>query len=87
MPFFFYKELSLHNIILEDDALQVVKVKAVSFNIHNWSKYSQLVDDTRKMLNSLFSLQIHHISRIANKVAHGLAQAAIRQFIDQFWME
>jgi hypothetical protein len=37
--------------------------------------------------NSLSSWQIHHISRIFNKVAHGLAQATVRQFTDQVWME
>jgi hypothetical protein len=50
---FFYKELSLHNIILEGDVLQVVK--AMSSNIYNWSRFRQLVDDTRIILNSLFS--------------------------------
>jgi hypothetical protein len=30
-------------------------VKVVSFNIHNWIRFRQLVDDTRIMLNFLSS--------------------------------
>jgi len=50
---FFYKKLGLHNIILKGDVLQVVK--AMSSNVYNWSRFRQLVDDTRIILNSLFS--------------------------------
>jgi ribonuclease HI len=81
----FFKELDLHNIILEGDALQVVKV--VSFNVRNWRRIEQLVDDTRIMLNSLSSWQILHISRIANKAVHDITQVAIKQFIDRIWMK
>jgi hypothetical protein len=42
---FFCTELRLHNIILEDNALQVVK--AASSNICNWNRFGQLVDDTQ----------------------------------------
>jgi hypothetical protein len=50
---FFCKKLGLHNIILEGDVFQIVK--AVSSNVRNCSRYDQLVDDTRIILNSLFS--------------------------------
>jgi hypothetical protein len=49
----FCKELCIYNIILEGDALQVVKV--VSSSAHNWSRFRQLVDNTRIILNSLSS--------------------------------
>jgi hypothetical protein len=43
-------------------------VKAVSSNDHNYSRFGQLVDDTRIVLNFLSSWQIHHINRITNKM-------------------
>jgi ribonuclease HI len=81
----FSKDLGLQHIILEGDALQVVK--AVNCPSRNWSRFGQLVEDTRMVIHSFSSWRVSHISRVANSAAHGLAKAAVKHIIDQVWME
>jgi hypothetical protein len=76
----FYKELGLHHILLEGNA--------VTFKYLNLSRFGQLVKDTRIVLNSYSNWQIHHIfNRIANNVAHELAKVVVKRIIDQVLMK
>jgi hypothetical protein len=75
----------VQNIFRKGDAFGVVK--AVSFSERNLSRFGQLMKNIRMILDSLFSWQIHHISRVANNETHGLTEAVAKHIIDQVWME
>lgn len=57
-------------------------IKVVNSKNRNLSSFGQIVDNTRIVLNSLFSCQIHYISRIANNAAHGLTKVIVKHIID-----
>jgi hypothetical protein len=54
----FSRDMGLQSIILEDESLQVVK--ALTTQNQNWSKYGQILDDTKGVLNLLRNWQIQH---------------------------
>lgn len=47
------KELGFHNIILEDDALKIVH--ALCNEAQLWSRYGNLIDDSKLILDGLKS--------------------------------
>jgi len=60
-------------------------VKIVISKDRNLKRFEQIVGDIRIILNSLFSWQIHHISRIVNNAAHDLVKAAVKHTIDHIF--
>lgn len=75
----------MQNILRKGDAFGVVK--AVSFFERDSSRFGQLMKNIHMILNSMFSRQIHHISRVANNETHVLAEAAAKHIIDKVLME
>lgn len=48
----------------------------------NWSKYGQLVEDTREVLNGMIMWYICHVRKYENSATRSLAKAAVQQIID-----
>jgi hypothetical protein len=81
----FGRNLGIHNIILEDNAMEVVHV----FRKENqsWSKYGNLIDNAKITLHSLQSWHVTHIRREENMAAHHLVKASLQHCSKQIWME
>lgn len=79
------RDLGIHNIILEGDALKIVHL--LRNEGQSQSRYDNLIDDLNTMLNNLHSWYVKHVKREANIVAHHLAKAALQQLSEQIWME
>lgn len=69
--------LGLQRVIMEGDALAVAK--GLRQEAPSWCQY---FEDTQSILNSLPFWKATHVCREANGAAHGLAQAALNQFLD-----
>jgi hypothetical protein len=68
----FSRDLGFRKIFLEGDMLQVVN--AVTSRGPNWSRYEQIIDDIKGVLNCMQNWQIAHVRREGNFAAHGLAK-------------
>jgi hypothetical protein len=51
------------------------------------SRYQQLIDDAKIVLNSLHLWYAGHIKMETNFAAHHLVKAAINQSLENVWME
>jgi hypothetical protein len=52
-----------------------------------WNLYGHIVEDTRGVLNNLRSWFVGHVKREANFGAHSLAKEAVKNVLDQIWLE
>ncbi|GLT69897.1 hypothetical protein SLA2020_420100 [Shorea laevis] len=68
-------DLGLDKVILEGDALQIVR--ALNTEGTHWSRYGHLTEEARSLLSSLQSWQVVHVKRQHNGVAHSLAKYAL----------
>lgn len=68
-------DIGLHNLMLEGDALQVVRL--LKDKNPDWSEGGLLIQDNFQMLNSMAGWSVHHVSRQNNHVAHLLAKDAL----------
>ena len=64
----------------EGDALEIVNTLRKEESC--WSRYRQLIKDSRAILNSLQSWVVGHVGREANEVAHRLMKFALGQSLD-----
>jgi len=78
------KWMGFHDIILEEDALQIVNAIKVTGNI--WSNFGHIVDDIKLELRQLRSWRIDHVKRDANTTTHTIAKKAILYVIDRVWV-
>jgi ribonuclease HI len=78
-------DLGLWNILLEGDALEIVN--ALLLDDPSWSRYGHLIDDTKLLLQRFCSWEVQHVKRGANMAAHSLAKGALRQSLEQIWLE
>ncbi len=62
-------------------------VNAVKSTGRNWSKYGQLVEDTREVLNGMIMWYICHVRKDENSATRSLAKEAVQQITDFVWME
>jgi ribonuclease HI len=76
-------ELGLQNIILEEDAKQIVE--AINSTTSKWSRFEHLVDNTQRLLCSLSRWKCVFIHWEANEAAHRLAKAAVTDISDIIW--
>jgi ribonuclease HI len=76
-------DLGFSRIHLEGDALEVVQ--ALKQTGSCWSRYGQIIEDTRSQLNGISGWCVSHTRREANEAAHILAKAAISQSLDCIW--
>jgi ribonuclease HI len=81
----FGRDIGVQNVILEGDSLIVVK--ALQTEAENLSLYGHFIDDTRLLLRQFRTAEIQHVKRQANQAAHGLAKEAVKDCIDNIWME
>ncbi|XP_059436168.1 uncharacterized protein LOC132169100 [Corylus avellana] len=79
------EEIGLHSILLEGDAHLVIV--ALEAKDQNGNTYVHLVEVMRLVLSSFHIWQICHLSRDANKAAHGLVKEAIRHVNGRAWMD
>ncbi|XP_059445445.1 uncharacterized protein LOC132177210 [Corylus avellana] len=80
----FCQENGLHKIIIESDANRVTT--AIQNRGGKTCRFGHLMDDILLILGS-FPSEVRHVKRKANKAAHGLTRAAIKQVIDAIWVE
>lgn len=73
----FGKDLGFQNIILEGDTLDIVQILQKEYQ--SWSRYGNLIEDLKTLLNSLMSWRVHHVKREANTAVHRLANVALQQ--------
>jgi len=69
----------LTRVVVEGDA-QIV-VNALNQRSACWSSFGHLIDDTKILLERLLSVNIRHVKRSTNMVAHILAKRAISQLL------
>lgn len=81
----FCKDARFSSIILEGDALQVVKL--LGEEIMEWSEGGLIIKDTRILLNSFAKWSIQHIKRKCNEVAQILAENALKFNLDILELE
>lgn len=81
----FGKDLGFQNIILEGDTLDIVQILQKEYQ--SWSRYGNLIEDLKTLLNSLMSWHVHHVKREANTTAHCLANVTLEQASEQIWIE
>jgi ribonuclease HI len=81
----FSRDLGFQDVILEGDSLAVVQdIQSLGSTC---IAHGQIVEDTRFVLNSHRSWMIGHTKRNGNQAAHGLAKYAVRNHMDQTWLE
>jgi ribonuclease HI len=68
-------ELRLNKVILEGDALQIVR--ALNSDAPHWSRYGHITEEARGWLSSLVSCEVVHVRRQCNGVAHCLAKLGL----------
>lgn len=78
-------DFGLHNIILEGDSMQ--RVNAVNTIGQNWSRYKQIVENIKGILNILKNWQISRTKRETNYGAYGLPKTTIKQVMNSIWLE
>lgn len=68
------KEKKIDNILVETDALLVIKgLKVLDLN----SSFSLILEDIRKLANDFLCISFSYVKRSANMVAHKLAREAM----------
>nr|GMD52496.1 uncharacterized protein LOC109191080 [Ipomoea batatas] len=76
------KRHGVSKIQVESDALQIVQsLKLSSYD----SSFDLVILDIKDMLRSLHHVDISHVSRTANSVAHSLAREACSMSVPQEW--
>lgn len=81
----FCKEIDLFDIVLEGDALQVVK--EINSDNPTLSKHGHFIDGIKSELGFLRSYSVIHVRREANYATHTLAKSVVTQVIDVTWLE
>ena len=61
-------------------------IRALLTEAGNLSPYGHFIDDTRS-LRGFRMAEVRHVKRTANQAAHCLAKEAIKDYIDNIWME
>lgn len=73
------------NVELECDCASLVAV--LSSDKEDYSEVGRIIEDCRRYIMAFNSIQIRHIYREANSVAHRLAHFASFSFLDDLWLE
>ena len=75
--------MEVENVIIKGDAQTIIQ--ALQDRDQNGSRYGQLVEDAKLILNSLPNWQPNHVRRNLNGAAHRLEKLATRHIIDRVW--
>jgi ribonuclease HI len=76
--------LGLQDIILEGDALEVVK--AINQDEPSRGLYGQVVNDIKNLLAQGGRWMTRHTRRAANGAAHALAKLGLQHLVPQRWL-
>lgn len=83
--FKFCKDVGLSHIVVEGDALRVVKL--LRDNIEDWSQGDVLVAGAKAILNSFANWSTTHVRRNANQTTHLLAKEAVNSEVNSYVLE
>ncbi|XP_059445373.1 uncharacterized protein LOC132177154 [Corylus avellana] len=75
------REMWIQEVIFEGDCKTVVQ--AINCKEYQWSRYGQVVEDSKTLLGDIRRWEMRHVNRGANTTAHGLAKFAINGPIDR----
>ncbi|KAL4271151.1 hypothetical protein GQ457_13G007950 [Hibiscus cannabinus] len=78
-------ELGLTRVILEGDALSIIK--KLQLQVDDLSEVSAFIFDTKRLARQFQAFQIGYIPRSGNKVAHALASERFSLMADHAWIE
>lgn len=81
----FCKDVGFHQIILEEDAFQVVNL--LCSGAKDWNEGGLLIQDALSCLNSFANWSIQHVKRVCNGVAHRLINNALLTNMDLIDLE
>ena len=81
----FSRDCSLQLCVLESDA--AVVVKWINENTHWDSVGGNILGEISSLIINLQILEVNHVPRLANFVAHGLARYALTIDDHRYWME
>ena len=70
----FAKELCIHQMVVEGDSLQVIKV--INDSRPSWTMFGHFIAEFQ-ILSSTVCCSFNHVRREGNKLAHALAYRAI----------
>lgn len=79
------KELSLFNVVIEGDFLQIVQALESSDSCK--TLFGQVVEESKWLGCTLRHCQFQHVRRKGNKLAHGLARRAVLFADTDVWVE
>ena len=79
------KELSLFNVIIEGDCLQIVQ--ALESSGFCKTLFGQVVKESKQLGRTLWHYHFQHIRREGNRLAHGLAKRAVLSAYTNAWVE
>jgi hypothetical protein len=80
----FGREIGAIKVMLEGDSLAVIS--ALLKDEVCYQSHGQIIEDIRSILRSISSVEVHHVKRSVNMVAHVLAKNAIFQSLEQSWI-
>ena len=80
----FAKELCIHQMVVEGDSLQVIKV--INDSRPSWTMFGHVIAEVQ-ILSSTICCSFNHVRREGNKPAHALARRAILSTDFDVWLE
>jgi ribonuclease HI len=79
------REVGGSRILLEGDSSVIVS--ALGAREPSLRVYGQILNDTKSMFSHFLSVEVHHVRRSANQVAHVLAKYGISQLLNNTWID
>jgi len=79
----FGRFLCLQSVLLEGDSLEVVLALQHKSVVGGY--YSNLVLETKAILQDFMSVTVHHVGRMGNQAAHSLARHAVSNAFNHVW--
>jgi hypothetical protein len=71
-------------VIIQGDVLQVV---ALMKDGKSWCHYGHLIEESRGVLNNLYSWKVNHVKRNLNETVHRLAKDALPLTVEKELIE
>jgi hypothetical protein len=81
----FCNSSGVQDVILEGDSLQVIQ--ALQEANSSWRKYGHFIDGIKALLGPSRRWRFHHVKRMANKAADGLAKEGLQKIEEQTWID
>jgi ribonuclease HI len=81
----FYLEVGFFDIIVEGDALQVIK--DINSSPHFLSRNGHLIEGIKQEMQQFRSCSLVHVPRTCNEATHCLAKSVVECYCDDIWLE